>query len=55
MNAMMRFLFAQLQAFKGKIRVFSKFFEFLPISGCQHKILISRLIFVIEIKRIRVN
>ena len=32
-----------------------KIFEFLPTSAFQHKILISLLIFLVEIKKIRVN
>ena len=35
--------------------VFDKFFEILPISGFRYKILTSPLIFLVEIKRIRVN
>ena len=35
--------------------VFDKFFEILPNSGFRCKIVVSRLIFLVEIKRIRIN
>ena len=53
--AMILFLFIQRKVFKDKTGVFEIFFEILPISGFQYKILISRLICLVEIKRIRVN
>ena len=52
---MILFLFIQLKGFKSKMGVFDNFFEILPISGFRCKILISRLIFLVESKRIRVN
>ena len=41
--------------FESKMVAFDKFFEILPISGFRCKILISRLIFLVKIKKIRVN
>ena len=52
---MILFLFIQRKGFKSKMGVFDKCFEILPISGFWCKILISRFIFLVEIKRIRVN
>ena len=49
------FLFIQSKGFKHKMGVFDKCFEILPISDFRGKILISRLTFPVEIKRIRVN
>ena len=49
------FLFIQLKGFKRKMGVFDKFFKILPISSFRCKILILRIIFLVEIKRIRVN
>ena len=49
------FLFIQLKGFKRKIGFFDKFLKILPISSFRCKILISRLIFLLEIKRIRIN
>ena len=49
------FLFIQHKRFKRKMRVFDKFFKILPISSFRCKILILRIIFLVEIKRIRVN
>ena len=49
------FLFLQRYGFKRKMGVFDKFFKILPISSFRCKILISRLIFLPEIKRIRVS
>ena len=49
------FLFIQHKGFKRKMGVFDKFFKILPISSFWGKILILRIIFLIEIKRIRVN
>ena len=48
-------MFIQRKGFKSKMGGFDKFFEIFPISGFRCKILISRLIFLIEIKGIRVN
>ena len=48
-------LFIQLKGFKSKMGVFDKIFETLPISGFRRKILVSRLMFLVEIKRIRLN
>ena len=48
-------LYIQLKGFKIKIGAFDKFFEILPTSGFQCKILISRLILLVEITRIIVN
>ena len=41
--------------FISKLFVFDSFFEILPISGFQSKILVSRLIFMVEINKIRVT
>ena len=49
------FLLIQLKEFKSKMGVFDEFFEILVISDFRCKVLISRLIFLAEIKRIRVN
>ena len=49
------FLFIELQEFKRKMGVFDNFFKILPISSFRCKILISRLLFLLEIKRIRIN
>ena len=49
------FLFIQHKGFKRKMGVFDKFFKILPISSFWCKILILRIIFLVEIKRIRVN
>ena len=49
------FLFIQLKGFKRKMGVFDKFLKILPISSFRCKILILRIIFLLEIKRIRVN
>ena len=49
------FLFIQHKGFKRKMRVFDKFLKILPISSFRCKILILRIIFLVEIKRIRVN
>ena len=49
------FLFIQHKGFKRKMRVFDKFLKILPISGFRCKILILRIIFLVEIKRIRVD
>ena len=49
------FLFIQHKGFKRKMGVFDKFLKILPISSFWCKILISCIIFLIKIKRIRVN
>ena len=49
------FLFIQHKGFKRKMGVFDKFLKILPISGFRCKILILRVLFLVEIKRIRVN
>ena len=49
------FLLIQHKGFKCKMRVFDKFFKILPISSFRCKILILRIIFLVEIKRIRVK
>ena len=49
------FLLIQHKRFKRKIRVIDKFFKILPISSFRCKILILRIIFLVEIKRIGVN
>ena len=49
------FLFIQHKGFKRKMWVFDKFLKILPISSFRCKILILRIIFLEEIKRIRVN
>ena len=49
------FLFIQHKGFKRKMRVFDKFLIILPISSFRCKILILRIIFLVKIKRIRVN
>ena len=45
----------QRKGFKSKMGNFDKFFEILPISGFRCKIIILRLIFLVESKRIKVN
>ena len=45
----MLFLFVQRKGFKSEMEVVDKFFEILQISGFWCKILISHLIFLIEI------
>ena len=52
---MILFLFIQRKGFKSKMEIFDKFFEILPISGFWWKILISRLLFLVEIIRIGMN
>ena len=57
---MILFLFTQLTVFKSKTGGgggggMEKVFEILPISVFQGESLILRLIFLMEIKRIRVN
>ena len=52
---MILFLFIQRERFKSKMGGFDTFFEILPISGFRCKIFISRLIFMVEMNRIRVN
>ena len=52
---MILFLFIQRKKFKRKMGVFDEFLKILPISGFRCKILISRLKFLEDIKRIRVN
>ena len=49
------FLFIQHKGFKRKMGVFDNFLKILPISSFWCKILILRKIFLVEIKRIRVN
>ena len=49
------FLLIQHKGFKRKMRVFDKFLKILPIFSFRCKILILRIIFLVEIKRIRVN
>ena len=52
---MILFLFIQRKGFKSKMEIFDKFLKNLPISGFRYKILLSHFIFLVEIKRIRVN
>ena len=52
---MILFLFMQLKGFKSKMKDFDKLFEILPISDIRGKILILRLMFLVGIKRIRVD
>ena len=52
---MIQFLFVQRKEYKSKMKVFDNLFEILPIFSFWCKILTSRLIFLVEIKRIRLN
>ena len=45
----------QCKGLKSKMGGFDEFFKILPIYGFWSKILILRLIFLVEIKRIKVN
>ena len=52
---MILFLFIQLKGFKKKMGDFDNFFETLPISGSRSKTFLSRLMFLVEIERIRID
>ena len=49
------FWFIQRKGLKSKMGIFDKFLKILPISSFWCKLLISRLIFLVEIKKISVN
>ena len=50
-----RFCLYNIRGSSIKTGGFDKFFEILPISSFRCKILISRIMFLVEIKRIRIN
>ena len=52
---MILFLLIQLKGFKSKKEVFDKSFKILPTSRFRCKVLILRLMFPVEIKKIRVK
>ena len=53
--SMMMFLFLQVNGFKSKMGALTNFFEILLIFCFRCKFFISRLILMVEIKRIKVN